>query len=204
MLEPAGLAHATVPELAREELETCPTLSRQAGRTEFDGQRQVRADAEPTHGDDDAHVHNAEPEPSRLRLERAGRQQIPERSSVVRCAVELVGFSRRNDEYFVAWEGHARILSTRAGGRNGPVSRYMTEHAARRKTTATPLERRCGRLLSMVGATGFEPATSCSRSRRSTGLSYAPPLLSRWPHVPTPSVKQPCGTRPEGLEPPTF
>src|SRR5688572_13213094 len=25
-----------------------------------------------------------------------------------------------------------------------------------------------------VGATGFEPATSCSRSRRSTGLSYAP------------------------------
>ena len=27
----------------------------------------------------------------------------------------------------------------------------------------------------MVGATGFEPATSCSRSRRSTGLSYAPP-----------------------------
>ena len=28
----------------------------------------------------------------------------------------------------------------------------------------------------MVGATGFEPATSCSRSRRSTGLSYAPPI----------------------------
>src|SRR5215203_3223185 len=36
----------------------------------------------------------------------------------------------------------------------------------------------------MVGATGFEPATSCSRSRRATGLRYAPPnslslLLSR-------------------------
>src|ERR1051326_4393590 len=30
----------------------------------------------------------------------------------------------------------------------------------------------------MVGATGFEPATSCSRSRRSTGLSYAPPISS--------------------------
>jgi hypothetical protein len=29
----------------------------------------------------------------------------------------------------------------------------------------------------VVGATGFEPATSCSRSRRSTGLSYAPFLL---------------------------
>ena len=28
----------------------------------------------------------------------------------------------------------------------------------------------------VVGATGFEPATSCSRSRRSTGLSYAPKL----------------------------
>src|SRR5258707_3466641 len=26
----------------------------------------------------------------------------------------------------------------------------------------------------MVGATGFEPATSCSQSRRSTKLSYAP------------------------------
>src|SRR5215218_1779285 len=29
----------------------------------------------------------------------------------------------------------------------------------------------------MVGATGFEPATSCSRSRRATGLRYAPPAL---------------------------
>ena len=26
----------------------------------------------------------------------------------------------------------------------------------------------------LVGATGFEPATSCSRSKRSTKLSYAP------------------------------
>ena len=26
----------------------------------------------------------------------------------------------------------------------------------------------------MVGATGFEPATSCSQSKCSTGLSYAP------------------------------
>ena len=30
------------------------------------------------------------------------------------------------------------------------------------------------RTLCMVGATGFEPATSCSRSRRATGLRYAP------------------------------
>ena len=28
----------------------------------------------------------------------------------------------------------------------------------------------------MVGATGFEPATSCSRSRRATKLRYAPSL----------------------------
>ena len=31
--------------------------------------------------------------------------------------------------------------------------------------------------LNMVGATGFEPATSCSRSRRATGLRYAPPTF---------------------------
>src|SRR5262249_8525830 len=30
----------------------------------------------------------------------------------------------------------------------------------------------------MVGATGFEPATSCSRSRRATKLRYAPPCTS--------------------------
>src|SRR6266849_1850524 len=40
----------------------------------------------------------------------------------------------------------------------------------------------------MVGATGFEPATSCSRSRRATKLRYAPsvtvrPGLSRLPGV---------------------
>src|SRR5262245_43308789 len=29
----------------------------------------------------------------------------------------------------------------------------------------------------MVGATGFEPATSCSRSRRATKLRYAPPTV---------------------------
>ena len=29
-------------------------------------------------------------------------------------------------------------------------------------------------LFNSVGATGFEPATSCSRSRRATGLRYAP------------------------------
>ena len=48
------------------------------------------------------------------------------------------------------------------------------------KSRARPAQRNClrGLALSMVGATGFEPATSCSRSRRSTGLSYAPPSSS--------------------------
>ena len=45
-----------------------------------------------------------------------------------------------------------------------------------------------------VGATGFEPATSCSRSRRATGLRYAPKFLPQL--IPL--------ARPEGLEPPTF
>ena len=31
-----------------------------------------------------------------------------------------------------------------------------------------------GFFLSSVGAAGLEPATSCSRSRRATGLRYAP------------------------------
>src|SRR6266511_4442275 len=33
----------------------------------------------------------------------------------------------------------------------------------------------------MVGATGFEPATSCSRSRRATKLRYAPSLSAILP-----------------------
>ena len=45
-----------------------------------------------------------------------------------------------------------------------------------------------------IGVTGFEPATSCSRSRRSTGLSYTPkPVSFSWKNV-----------RPERLELPTF
>jgi hypothetical protein len=48
----------------------------------------------------------------------------------------------------------------------------------------------------MVGATGFEPATSCSRSRRSTGLSYAPPKARA-------AFITAARARPEGLEPTT-
>ena len=32
----------------------------------------------------------------------------------------------------------------------------------------------CGKLLFLVGATGFEPATTWSQTRRATGLRYTP------------------------------
>ncbi len=35
------------------------------------------------------------------------------------------------------------------------------------------------RLLEEIGAAGFEPATSCSQSRRDTGLRYAPQISGR-------------------------
>src|SRR5206468_12441524 len=40
----------------------------------------------------------------------------------------------------------------------------------------------------MVGATGFEPATSCSRSRRATKLRYAPSLSGGPIDSPAPSA----------------
>ena len=57
---------------------------------------------------------------------------------------------------------------------------FRRKNVARSPETATrPAQRNSlrGLVMYMVGATGFEPATSCSRSRRSTGLSYAPPTL---------------------------
>src|SRR5687767_6720424 len=56
------------------------------------------------------------------------------------------------------------------------------------KTSRAKGRPRRTRGLAMVGATGFEPATSCSRSRRATGLRYAPPNgvepLERLVHAP--------------------
>ena len=40
------------------------------------------------------------------------------------------------------------------------------------------------RLAVLVGATGFEPATSCSRSRRATELRYAPHVELSALHTP--------------------
>ncbi len=58
-----------------------------------------------------------------------------------------------------------------------------------RRSIQLSYSRKCERArasprYSMVGATGFEPATSCSRSRRATGLRYAPPTAS----IPLPVV----------------
>ena len=47
----------------------------------------------------------------------------------------------------------------------------------------------------MVGATGFEPATSCSRSRRATGLRYAPPTAHNFEGL----VDAPVGIRTPNL-----
>src|ERR1700730_5527293 len=63
-----------------------------------------------------------------------------------------------------------------------------------------PLQRNVAEAwLDSVGATGFEPATSCSRSRRATGLRYAPKndlspsIRGRQTHLNTRS--QPTGAR---------
>ncbi len=47
---------------------------------------------------------------------------------------------------------------------------YPTLKGEKKPDTVTPYHVE----LSSVGAAGLEPATSCSRSRRATGLRYAP------------------------------
>ena len=59
----------------------------------------------------------------------------------------------------------------RGGGELGPKPEGIRNAIRMRKPPASEVIRQQG---VEVGATGFEPATSCSRSRRSTGLSYAP------------------------------
>ena len=66
-----------------------------------------------------------------------------------------------------------------------------------RRLTLYPAELRA-HAVGKVGATGFEPAVSWPRTRRFTGLSYAP----RLEHALSVPQRQPA--RPEGLEPPTF
>ena len=54
-----------------------------------------------------------------------------------------------------------------------PRHRLRLKHEERLQTANRELET-MNREPFVVGATGFEPATSCSQSRRSTKLSYAP------------------------------
>ena len=55
-----------------------------------------------------------------------------------------------------------------------PGSRRRRSDGTAKQNRGSPRGARTSAVRMVVGATGFEPATSCSRSRRSTGLSYAP------------------------------
>ena len=72
----------------------------------------------------------------------------------------------------------------------GPESRHEGENSIPTVTgTGTEQEERegevCKWLKVLVGARGFEPPTSCSQSRRATGLRYAPTRASRIPSLVT-------------------
>ena len=56
------------------------------------------------------------------------------------------------------------------------VDARLSHAGDRRKKKATESLEFCG---FMVGLTGFEPATSCSQSRRATKLRYSPFMHSR-------------------------
>ena len=51
-------------------------------------------------------------------------------------------------------------------------TQQQTQRQRERKTPATEIIAGAG--FTLVGAPGFEPGTSCSQSRRDTGLRYAP------------------------------
>src|SRR5438105_6170878 len=79
----------------------------------------------------------------------------------------------------------------------GPGSDQRRAEAARERRSLGKLDRNSTRITEkkkphpttddeakpyQVGATGFEPATSCSRSRRATGLRYAPKITKSLEH----------------------
>jgi hypothetical protein len=61
--------------------------------------------------------------------------------------------------------------------RVGPVARPRRSYrrgAMLRRPVLYPVEPQAGRDGQLIGAPGFEPGTSCSQSRRATGLRHAP------------------------------
>ena len=64
---------------------------------------------------------------------------------------------------------------------------------------AEPPRDRIARGFLMVGARGFEPPISCSRSRRFTGLSYAPPTHTHDRRLATARKSAPGRTRTSNL-----
>jgi hypothetical protein len=64
------------------------------------------------------------------------------------------------------------------------LAQKPSHHLGERKT---PLQRKPLQRwkLNQVGATGFEPAISCSQSRRDTGLRYAPSKVPTYYAQPT-------------------
>ena len=59
------------------------------------------------------------------------------------------------------------------------VKHHITALSTDKKKTAVKFSQtQLPQSLIVVGAKGFEPSASCSRSRRSTGLSHAPTLKS--------------------------
>src|SRR5260221_9990127 len=83
-----------------------------------------------------------------------------------------------------------RLLADRSTRRPHLIPRNWPPRSRHRTGIMT---RRGKSSLKMVGATGFEPATSCSQSRHSTGLSYAPtfekPELSQVFNLPAAECK---------------
>src|SRR5574340_1856262 len=58
----------------------------------------------------------------------------------------------------------------RASDKPRPLGVFIRVHHIRKTDEENTVRTKCG----LVGARGFEPPTSCSQSRRATGLRYAP------------------------------
>ena len=106
-----------------------------------------------------------------------------------RCGTQASTWPRPRTSPSGSWEpsrarrrppwGAMRRAAVRFRRRREPVRAARTRRASRRSFERAEKKHQAAGpgvlMVLMVGATGFEPATSCSRSRRATGLRYAPP-----------------------------